>query len=165
MAMKHSAAAEPTTVSLIKAGEPAAQASAEVLNLSARMMEQSTDQVARLFGTAPSVDQATRQSNRMDALQECGSVAVNGYQALSHECLGWIQNQIQANVSASVQLMRCRSPQEFAAAHNQFIGASVALALKTNSRLAGILKECADSAVDNIAELAEPDKNGRHRAA
>jgi hypothetical protein len=158
MATKHSAESNSAKGS-VQDGKPAASASAEVLTLGVRMMEQSADQVARLVGATPSVDQAERQSNRVSALQECGRVAMNGYHALSQECLVWIQSQIQAHVSASMQFMRCRSPQEFAAAQNQYIGESLALALKTNSRLAGILKDSADRAADNIAELDEPDKN------
>jgi hypothetical protein len=165
MAKKHPAGSKSATESVLEGGESAANTSAVVFSLGTRMMEQSADQFSRLFGATPSVDHVDRQSNRVSALQECGSVAVNGYHALSQECLVWMQNQIQAHVSASVQFMRSRSPQEFAAAQNKYIGESLALALKANSRLAGILNESADRAADSIAELDDPDKNGRHRAA
>ena len=160
MAKSKERAGSDTEEAASRTADETQKAGADILSMTARMAERSTEQFSQYFGAGRDSELATRNyGRRMEVLQECGSAVAKGYQEISREYLSLARGQFEANVAAFSRLAQCRTPQELLAAQNQLFGETVALALKANSRFAEIAKEVADQTTASIEELA--DKNQR----
>jgi hypothetical protein len=160
MAKNKERAGSATEEAASRTADEVQKTGADILSMTTRMAERSTEQFSQFFGAGRDAELATRKyGQRMEVLQECGSAMAKGYQDISREYLSFARGQFEANVVAFSRLAQCRTPQELLAAQNQLFGESIALALKANGRFAEIAKEVADQTTASIEELA--DKNER----
>ncbi len=123
-----------------------------------------TEQVVQLFGFSGERGQElTRQSSHnIEIVTETSAVLARGFQDLSREWLGLMQERLQKNVDGLVALARCRSLQDYLALQSELARNSLEQTVEGTRRLAELSTRVAAEASQT---LATRDRDGRRRAA
>ena len=124
------------------------------IDIMTKMTERSNDQFARTFGLSGNEgQQAVQQSARnVEALFQSTNVLAKGIGGISREWFEFIRNQMEHNLSRMDDLMRCRTPQDFAAVQSDLVRDNVEGVLQSSRRVAEISLQLADNAAKKMTE-------------
>jgi hypothetical protein len=127
------------------------------LDMVTKMTERSTDQFARTFGlSGDEAQNAMQQSTRnVEALLQSTNVLARGIGGISREWFEFVRGRMEHNLSRMDDLMRCRTPQDFAALHSEFLRDNVEGMLQSSRRLAELSLQVADNAAKKMTENGE----------
>src|SRR5262245_56484551 len=87
------------------------------LDMASKLTERSTDQFARTFGlSGDDAQQAMQQSARnVEAIFHTTNILAQGIGGISREWFEFLRHRMENNLGRIEDLMRCRTPQDFAA--------------------------------------------------
>jgi hypothetical protein len=122
------------------------------LDIATKMTERSTDQFARTFGlSGDDAQQAMQQSARnVEALLQSTNVLARGIGGMSREWFEFLRSRMDTNLNRIDDLMRCRTPQDFAALHSELVRENVEGVLQSSRRLAELSLQVADNAAKKM---------------
>jgi phasin family protein len=124
------------------------------LDIATKMTEHSTDHFARTFGlSGDEAQQAMQQSARnVEALLQSTNVLARGIGGMSREWFEFLRSRMDHNLNRVDDLMRCRTPQDFAALQSELVRDNVEGVLQSSRRLAELSLQVADSATKKMTE-------------
>ena len=142
----------------------AADVGRETLNAAAEGSQRFADQVAQMFSFSEGRgEELTRQSRQnLEALTQAGTVLTRGFQDLSREWFGLVQENLRRNAEAANALSRCRTLQDFVAVQTEFVRDSLQQSLEGTRRLAEVSTRVANEASQTVA--AQTAGNNRRAA-
>jgi phasin family protein len=122
-----------------------------------------TDQVVQLFGFSGERGQElTRQSSHnIEVVTETSAVLARGFQDLSREWLGIMQERMQKNVDGLAALARCRTLQDYVALQSELARNSLEQTVEGTRRLAELSTRVAAEASQT---LSTQNRGGRRAA-
>ncbi|MBR0692091.1 phasin family protein [Bradyrhizobium lablabi] len=155
-----------------QAGEEVAKASAGLLQQNAEMLQnswrfgmemttailgRSTDHFGRAFGlTGDEAQQATERSARnAETILYSATAVAKGFDGVARECRDFLRQQIEGNMDRMTELMRCRTPHDFAAVHSDQVRDTINSALQCSRRIADVSLKVADDAGQHISQSVE----------
>ncbi|MGZ9089207.1 MAG: phasin family protein [Rhodoplanes sp.] len=123
--------------------QEALQSSAEI---AARLTEKSADQFSRVFGISgeEAHKAAQKSSDNIDAIIHSSSVLAEVSQSISREWVNFTRERMEQNLNRFDSLMRCRTPQDFAAVQSEFLRDNLESFLQCARRIAEKSKINAD---------------------
>ena len=124
------------------------------LDIANKMTERSTDQFARTFGfSGEEAQQAMQQSARnVEAIFHSTNILAKGIGGMSREWFEFIRGRMEYNMSRMDVLMRCRTPQDFAAVQSDLMRDNVESVLQSSRRVAEMSLQLADNAAKKMTE-------------
>ena len=148
-----------------RAAEAVRDAGREGVRAAAESTERLTDQVVQLFGfSGERGEELTRQSTQnIQAVTQASTVLARGFQDVSQEYLGVMQEQLQRNLDGFTALLRCRSVQDVVAAQSEFARNSLEQTVEGTRRLAEVSTRVANEASQTLSEHTR--RGARPRAA
>ncbi|MGZ8395214.1 MAG: phasin family protein [Rhodoplanes sp.] len=134
--------------------QEALQSSAEI---AARLTEKSADQFSRVFGISgeEAHKAAQKSSDNIDAIIHSSSVLTEVSQSISREWVNFTRERMEQNLNRFDSLMRCRTPQDFAAVQSEFLRDNLESFLQCARRIAEKSIQMADEATKRTAEAVE----------
>ena len=143
----------------------AADASRESFRVVSETGQRFTDQMGQLFGFAGERGQElTRQSSQnLEVVTETSAVLARGFQDISREWLGLMQEGVQKNLEGFAALSRCRSVQDFVALQSEFARNSLEQTVEGTRRIAEVSTRVASEASETLT--SQSGRGGRRRAA
>lgn len=134
--------------------QEALQSSAEI---AARLTEKSADQFSRVFGISgeEAHKAAQKSSDNIDAIIHSSSVLAEVSQSISREWVNFTRERMEQNLNRFDSLMRCRTPQDFAAVQSEFLRDNLESFLQCARRIAEKSIQMADEATKRTAEAVE----------
>jgi hypothetical protein len=134
--------------------QEALQSSAEI---AARLTEKSADQLSRVFGMSgeEAHKAAQKSSENIDAIIHSSSVLAEVSQGISREWVNFARERMEQNLNRVDSLMRCRTPQDFAAVQSEFLRDNLESFLQCARRIADKSMHLADEATKRTAEAVE----------
>jgi hypothetical protein len=134
--------------------QEALQSSAEI---AARLTEKSVDQFSRVFGISgeEAHKAAQKSSDNIDAIIHSSSVLAEVSQSISREWVNFTRERMEQNLNRFDSLMRCRTPQDFAAVQSEFLRDNLESFLQCARRIAEKSMQMADEATKRTAEAVE----------
>ena len=165
-----------------RAGEQAARAGADIArrgaetlrdnvqtatDTAAQTFQRTTDQFLNAFSfSGPRSEELVRQSSQnMNAVSEASTVLARGFQEVSHEWIGLVQDQASKNVDALNRLVGCRSVQDLVTVQSDLVRDNLRQAIDTGRRVAEVSLRVAEEAADIIQGQANSNANRARRAA
>jgi phasin family protein len=143
----------------------AADAGREGVRVASETGQRLTEQVVQLFGFAGERGQElTRQSSQnLEVVTETSAVLARGFQDISREWLGLMQEGMQKSFENFAALSRCRSVQDVMALQSEFARTSLEQTVEGTRRISELSTRVASEASQTLTTQA--DRGGRRRAA
>jgi hypothetical protein len=153
-------------------GERAARANAEIIEgqtqsaqqvwqsgseLASRLAARSVDQLARALGvTGDEAEEVAQHASRnLSAVVQSSAALTNGMRAIWTESFELMRREFERSLDEMDEFMRCRTPQELAAAHSDAVRHHLEGMIATTRRIAEISLQAADDASRKAAETGE----------
>jgi hypothetical protein len=157
---------------MTEVSERAARANAEMLTgqaetiqqmwqsgseLASQLTARSAEQFTRAFGiTGDDAQESTQQTSRnLAAIVQSSSVLTHGLRAISTEWFELTRKRIERSLDHIDTLMRCRTPQDLAAAQSDALRDHLEGVIKGTHRMAEISVQTADEASRKVTENVE----------
>ena len=137
--------------------ETAQQALQSGAEMAARLTESSVNQFGRALGlSADGTHTATQQSSEnIDAIMQSSAMIIEVTQSISREWTDFARERIEQNVNRFDSLLRCRTPQDFAALQSELLRDNLESFLQCARRVAEKSVHVADESTRKVAENAE----------
>ncbi|HYD67459.1 phasin family protein [Azospirillum sp.] len=126
----------------------------ELTGAAARTAEQGSDQLKRMFGLSTDAqEEVTHQAQQnLDAMVQCGSVLMDGFQQAWREWLGLAQEVAQRHGEGVGAMMRSRSVQDFYGAQSALVKDEVEMLLTRSVKLSELSAKIGNDAVRRMNE-------------
>ena len=135
------------------------------VNLATESFQRINDQLTKAWGfSGPQTeDLARRSSQNIQAVTQASSVLAHGFQEVSREVLGLVQDRMTKNIDGLSRLAGCRSVQDFVAVQSDLVRDGLQQVIDTNKRIAELSVRVADEAARAIQ--AQDNAHQGRRAA
>jgi phasin family protein len=126
------------------------------LNTATQSFQRINDQFTQALGfNGPQAEElARRSSQNLQAVSQASSVLARGFQEVSHEVLGLVQDRMTKNIEGLSRLAGCRSVQDFVAVQSDLVRDGLQQVIDTNKRIAELSVWVADEAARAIQAQA-----------
>ncbi|MHC2619936.1 hypothetical protein ACVIW2_001968 [Bradyrhizobium huanghuaihaiense] len=155
-----------------EAGEEVSQASGHLLrqntemlqnawrfgvDMATAMMGRSTDQLGRTFGLTGNEAQraAERSVRNAEAIMYSTTAVAKGMNGASREYFDFIRQQTERTMDRMNELLRCRTPHDWAAVQTDLMRDTISSALDTSRRISDLSLKMADDAGSHITQSIE----------
>jgi hypothetical protein len=125
--------------------------------MAARLAESSVNQFGRVLGLSGDGTHTTAQqsSENIDAIVRSGAMIVEVTQSISREWTDFARERIEQNFNRFDSLLRCRTPQDFAALQSELLRDNLESFLQCARRVAEKSVHVADESTRKVAEKVE----------
>ncbi len=122
-----------------------------------QMVGQTTEQFNRMMGLSVESqgEVAQKAQENMDVMVQCGTVLMDGMQAIWREWLGLAQEAVARNVDGVNAMMRSRSVQDFYTAQSDMVKDEMELLLNRSVAISELSAKTANDAVRRLHARAE----------
>jgi hypothetical protein len=137
--------------------ETAQQALQSGAEMAAQLAESSVNQFGRALGlSGDGTHTAAQQSSEnIDAIVRSGAMIVEVTQSISREWTDFARERIEQNFNRFDSLLRCRTPQDFAALQSELLRDNLESFLQCARRVAEKSVHVADESTRKVAEKVE----------
>jgi Phasin protein len=125
------------------------------------MAEDQRRRLSQLFGLQSQLSEnaATRSSQTIGAMVQCGSVLADGWQSILREWMSYTQTAMQRNVDGVGEMMRSRTLDDFVTSRDKLLREELELWMSNSVRVSEMAARTSSDAIRHLHGAA--DKKGK----
>jgi phasin family protein len=136
------------------------------IDTASQTFQRSADQFARSFGfSGQQGEELARQSTRnLEAMTECGTILLRGFQEISREWMSLGQRRLQKNLENIQTLAACQSVQDLVATQTELVRDNMQEIVDNSRHLAERSVEVANEAAQTLTKPTKSTSRRLHAA-